>query len=272
MTSTKPVDIISMINKDISCWKHLVNPDTTDSFVMAIQYLMGIHVNKDETKGIELLETNQDCSKYVNLLGYCYQNGIGVEKDLSKAVELYQRAVDMGEVHAMTNLGYCYRTGQGVEKNLSKAVELYQRAVNMGEVCAMTNLGYCYRTGQGIEKNLSKAVELYQRAVDMGDSIAMNNLGYCYQYGYGVDRDVSMAINLLQRSYELGETHSLVNIYNIGKQYENGSIRDYKKALELYTYAYDRGYEPAVEKINQDVSFLTMYMINKLRDELKGKA
>jgi TPR repeat protein len=48
----------------------------------------------------------------------------------------------------MNNLANCYQNGQGVDKNLSKAIELYQQAVQLRELTAMNNLAKCYQNGQ----------------------------------------------------------------------------------------------------------------------------
>ena len=51
-------------------------------------------------------------------LGWCYKNGIGLEKDARKAVELFQKAAEQEQcANAYTNLGICYKYGIGVEKN-----------------------------------------------------------------------------------------------------------------------------------------------------------
>ena len=52
--------------------------------------------------------------------GYCYEAGIGTEQDLSKAIEIYQQAADLGYDVAQCNLGYCYEVGIGVEPDLQK--------------------------------------------------------------------------------------------------------------------------------------------------------
>src|SRR5437763_14330054 len=57
-----------------------------------------------------------------------YENGIRVEKDIEKAIELYKRAVEQGNAAAQYNLGYCYQHGIGVEKDTGKAIELYHQA------------------------------------------------------------------------------------------------------------------------------------------------
>ena len=61
-------------------------------------------------------------------LGFMYEYGNGVEKNEQKAVELYKKACDGGEVHGCTNLGVMYEYAIGVEKNEQKAVELYKKA------------------------------------------------------------------------------------------------------------------------------------------------
>ena len=57
----------------------------------------------------------------------------------------------------MVNLGYLYRNGIGVEKDLTKAFELNLKAANSGDSSAMFNVGKKYEMGIGIDKDTSKA-------------------------------------------------------------------------------------------------------------------
>src|SRR6185369_1885516 len=91
--------------------------------------------------------------------GDFYEDGIRVEKDIQKAVELYKRAVEQGNATAQYNLGYCYRHGIGVEKDAGKSVELYHQAAEQGNAAAQYNIGWCYTNGTRVEKNARKAVE-----------------------------------------------------------------------------------------------------------------
>jgi uncharacterized protein len=43
-------------------------------------------------------------------------------------IEQYQKAADQGDANAQYNLALCYEDGIGVEKDDKKAVELYQKA------------------------------------------------------------------------------------------------------------------------------------------------
>jgi len=171
----------------------------------------------------------------------------------------------------MFNLGYCYNHGQGVEKDISKAVGLYQQAADMGNPLAINNLGRCYEYGEGVEKDISKAVELYQRAADMGNSAAMNGLGDCYYYGQGVEKDLSKAIELYKKSCDMDNKEALQNLYHLADVYEHGYDeieRNYKKAFDLYVYTYEKGLEKVITKIYQDKTFSMMYMVYLSRKEL----
>ena len=46
--------------------------------------------------------------------------------NLNWSAELYEKAVALKNDGAIYNLGLCYKRGEGVEKNLKKAVELYE--------------------------------------------------------------------------------------------------------------------------------------------------
>ena len=71
-----------------------------------------------------------------DLLGRCYERGIGVEKDLEKAVEQYRQAVlksgknSQLASRARYNLGCCYLFGTGIEQDLEKAKEHFLAAEN----------------------------------------------------------------------------------------------------------------------------------------------
>jgi len=57
-----------------------------------------------------------------------YDNGLGVERSVTRAVEYYKMATEKGHSQAMNNLAICYQNGDGVAKNLKKATELYKKS------------------------------------------------------------------------------------------------------------------------------------------------
>ncbi|CAB5380525.1 unnamed protein product [Rhizophagus irregularis] len=93
-------------------------------------------------------------------LGYCYQSGIGPEKDEIRTFELFKEAADKGDIDSINNLGKCYQSGIGIEKDEIREFELYKEAAKMGDVNSLYNLGVCYHYGIGTDKDEIKAFEL----------------------------------------------------------------------------------------------------------------
>ena len=63
-------------------------------------------------------------------VGFCYENGQGVAKDMTKAFEWYLKAAENGHVKAMNSVGCCFCRGNGVSKDLKMAREWFSKAAN----------------------------------------------------------------------------------------------------------------------------------------------
>jgi TPR repeat protein len=61
-------------------------------------------------------------------------------KDYAKALDLYNRAIDLGHSGAINNLGFMYHRGQGIPRDFDKAIGLYRQAINLNNSTAMHNL------------------------------------------------------------------------------------------------------------------------------------
>ncbi|MCI7582086.1 tetratricopeptide repeat protein, partial [Campylobacter sp.] len=57
-----------------------------------------------------------------------------------------------------------------------KAVELYKKACDGGNMLGCSNLGTMYAKGSGVEKDFSKAKQLFKKACDGGDMDGCRNL------------------------------------------------------------------------------------------------
>lgn len=77
-------------------------------------------------------------------------------------------AAEKGDAAAMVRLGIGYEEGKGVEKNIQKAVEYYQRAADLGNVEGQFNLGRCYYNGTGFKRNPDAAMIWIEKAVAQG--------------------------------------------------------------------------------------------------------
>ena len=68
-------------------------------------------------------------------------------------------------------------------KEYDKAVPMFQRLAQGGDMKVQFVLGYCYDEGQGVAQDYTQAVYWYRKSAEQGNSAAQNNLGYCYKYG-----------------------------------------------------------------------------------------
>ena len=144
-------------------------------FLILITFLSAIlsfAANIDELK--KAAEQGDDLAQL--RLGNCYENGDGVEKNLSEAVKWWRKAAEQGNAQAQCYLGICYYNGDEVEKNLSEAVKWYRKAAEQGNAQAQYNLGICYYNGQGMIQNNIKAYAWIAVASANGDDGATKAL------------------------------------------------------------------------------------------------
>jgi S1-C subfamily serine protease len=127
-------------------------------------------------------------------LGWFYDTGQGVGKDLVEAVKWFRKAAEQNIVEAQFNLALNYQNGQGVEKDSIEAVKWYRKAAEQNFVMAQCNLGVCYQNGVGVEKDISEAAKWYRKAAEQGVAWAQYQLGRLYYFGDGVLLDYAEAV------------------------------------------------------------------------------
>lgn len=125
-------------------------------------------------------------------LGYCYNNGIGVDKSEYRAFEWWRKGAELNDAWTTGCVGACYDQGWGVAVDEKAAFDRYCKAAELGMPSATAPVGGRYLTGNGVEKDVEKGLEWTRKAFDLG-SPAAHNLAYCYRTGYGVSRDWAKA-------------------------------------------------------------------------------
>lgn len=66
------------------------------------------------------------------LVGFSYQVGLAVDRDLQKAVNWYTKSVGGGQITAMNNLALMLALGHGTEPDIDRARLLLARAAELG--------------------------------------------------------------------------------------------------------------------------------------------
>jgi TPR repeat protein len=100
-----------------------------------------------------------------SVLGAYYLDGIEVEANYEEAHRLLSAAAKQGASRAVFNLARMHAEGLGVGKDVSKAVQLYE-SVASREFLALVALGRIYSRGTGITPDPAEAFRCYSAAVD----------------------------------------------------------------------------------------------------------
>ena len=93
-------------------------------------------------------------------------------------VKRNRKRMDMNDPRAIYNLGCCFYQGDnGLPQNYAKALELWQRAGELGGADGYHGIGNAYKEGNGVERNETKAEHYWELAAMGGDGEARHNLG-----------------------------------------------------------------------------------------------
>ena len=111
---------------------------------------------------------------YFFLLLLCFAtNSLMAQSDFILALK--QKATK-GDASAQLYLGFCYENGNGVQQDYAQAVTWYRKAAEQGHIIAQYSLGLCYEHGYGVAKDKNKANELYRKAARQNHSNAQEKL------------------------------------------------------------------------------------------------
>jgi TPR repeat protein len=98
-----------------------------------------------------------------NELGMIYLEGKGNMMP-SQAIEYFRKAAARQFAPALCNLGFCYENGVGIDKDLHMAKWWYEQAADLGDPDGQAYLGRCFYKGVGVEIDVPKAMALLQKA------------------------------------------------------------------------------------------------------------
>ncbi|MEI8294975.1 MAG: tetratricopeptide repeat protein [Alphaproteobacteria bacterium] len=196
--------------------------DIGAQFVLGYSFFEGMGVEKNLTRAVEYLQAGAEngSARCQGVLGIMYQKGIGVKKDSKKAFDWFQKSADQGFALSQNNLGGMYENGEGVNRDVDKAFEWVQKGASQGSVIAQSHLGYMYAYGIGVVKNEKKGFECIQDAANQGYSIAQSMLGKMYSQGLGVARNETKAMEWYKKAAEQGDVDAK-KIVAVGKPAES---------------------------------------------------
>ena len=205
--------------------------------------VMAVKLYKESVKlGNTALVKNREeaLAKKINvfdacLLGDIYAHGVGVKKDVQKALGFYVKASDSKSMPATLAAAHIYEDaakypeamkrysmaaaadpfaaykcgefmckGLGTAVDKSKAAELLKRAAAADIPNAQLLLGDLFYNGDGVERDVPKAIALYKGAALHGNPAAMWNVGVVYVSGKGIAADYELGVQWLALASQKG--------------------------------------------------------------------
>ena len=180
-----------------------------------------------------------------HLIGYLYERGLGVERDVAKALELYSQAATQGNTDAMLALGDLAMGAPGVTRNIDKAVGWYRMGVENNDPRAEARLGAIYADVELGRRDMVRALSLFESAAAKNDPDAHYALGVAHIEGDERPIDYYKAAEHFEAAAKAGHAPAA---YNLGVIYDTPYIGppDSFQAADWFTRAANAGYAPAM--------------------------
>jgi TPR repeat protein len=162
------------------------------------------------------------------LRGRMLRHGVGVEKDLEKAIECIRVAVDANVARALPDL--CdILMDTGTEDAAKEMVSTATRYAELNEPWALNRLANARMVGIGTEKDVEEGLRLHMKAMEYGSAESARDF---YDYADSIKdvKALEKAIGPLRRFAEHGDPDCMMRI---GRMHWEGYCAPYDRAAGL---------------------------------------
>lgn len=175
----------------------------------------------------EILQNKPDCDEVIYILGLCYFQGAGTNRDLKKTKNIFLNLADKGYDGSYRILGdIAWNSDDESERSMSFSYysRYLDRDPNNDEVKVF--LAECYAKGIGVKKDIDKAFEIF---CQLTNSEISSTIDFQYRYAVFLDEQMKSEECLLwyKKAYEQGDAFSAYMIATIMME------KDYFNAIEV---------------------------------------
>ncbi|KAI9190774.1 uncharacterized protein BJ171DRAFT_606379 [Polychytrium aggregatum] len=170
-----------------------------------------------------------------------WYQGVGVDQNDTKAVELYRDIAGRGFVPAQIALGRCYEGGEGVKQDFNMAIEWYSRAADQGSDDGRLHIvflwGWFSFIGHSVRQCDADALRHWQEVSIQSTNlnikpIATHMVGWMHYLGRGTAQDKPKGVKIIRenksKEFPIGDQETLIGW-------------NYSKGLQLFLKAADAG-------------------------------
>ena len=148
-------------------------------------------------------DKEMDKGKIKELCSFCR---VPLPKSGKEHLKRYKKRMKLNDAEAFFMVGGAYaREELGLQKDMSKALEMWNKSADLGSVSAYYSIGIAYNIGDGVEKNLCKSIHHWKLAAIGGHEQARQHLGMAEIDSGNIDR----AMKHFLISARSGEENSL---------------------------------------------------------------
>ena len=170
----------------------------------------------------------------------CFQPQVDTKVDVSKQPAAQQTLTQVSKGSEYTGLALRYRDGLGVEKNITKAMELFKKGCADKDPNACTHLAAMEKAAaavvvapvvvapvvtpttpvvvpSNVNLNDVKSLQLYTKSCDKGVARACSSLARMYEIGIGTTADKAKAKDLYKKGCDLKLSAACKNYNRLSK-------------------------------------------------------
>ena len=173
-------------------------------------------------------------------VGYMYEMGEWLARDLPQAAHWYRKSAEQGNAIAQKNLGQFYEDGTAVAQDEAIALSWYRKSAEQGYRVGLMKVGYFLESGKSVKKDPAEAHGWYLKAAELDDVTAQYNLAQQYRLGRGVAADPAEAVKWYMRAAKNGDVDAMTHLGSAWQKGE-GAAKDLSEAARWYTAAADGG-------------------------------
>lgn len=173
-----------------------------------VQYLMGaVHVMQHNYAESLAPLRRASAAGYAEAMWLAYAVCTQHLNDSVQGFAFLHQAAEAGHADALNDLGTCYLNGECVERNVAKAITLFEQAWEAGCTEAYTNLGLvCYadKKAYGLKPDRQRAADYWRQGTEKGNPNSTYCYALCLLKGHGVKKDKAKAAQLMRQAADAG--------------------------------------------------------------------